>query len=117
MIPKVKNTVTNPNGSIDVFFVNEDLSPINIIPNQENNSGADASYMVKADEITLDLIMHHAVKKCQTILAKWIVPDSGISDKDCLTELLGVLDDQSLVKYMRTIEANLKDKDGKPLSI
>ena len=84
----------------------------------ENNSGADASYMVKAEEeITLDLIMHHTVKKCQTILAKWIVPDSGISDKDCLTELLGVLDDQSLVRYMRTIEANLKDKNGKPLSI
>jgi len=83
----------------------------------ENNSGADASYIVKADEITLDLIMHHTVKKCQNILAEWIVPDSGISDKDCLTELLGVLDDQSLVKYMRTIEANLKDKDGKPLSI
>lgn len=83
----------------------------------ENNSGADASYMVKADEITLDLIMHHTVKQCQNILAKWIVPDSGISDKDCLTDLLGVLDDQSLVRYMRTIEANLKDKDGKSLSI
>jgi len=83
-----------------------------------NNSGADASYRVKVEEIiTLDLIMHHTVKKCQAILAKWMVPDYGISDNDCLTELLGVLDDQSLIKYMGIIEANLKDKDGKPLSI
>lgn len=69
---------------------------------------------VSKKEITLDLIMYHTVKQCQTILAKWIVPDSGIRDKDCLTELLGLLDDQSLVRYMRTIEENLKDKNGKP---
>ena len=88
------------------------------LTDQENNSGADAGYMAKAgEEITLDLIMHHTVKKCQAILAKWIVPNSGINDSDCLVELLGVLDNQSLVKYMRTIEENLKDKDGKPLSI
>jgi len=87
------------------------------LTNNDSNSATVAGYMVKADEITLDLIMHHTVKKCQAILAKWIVPESGITDSDCLTELLGVLDDKSLIKYMETIEANLKDKDGKPLSI
>lgn len=29
--PEVKNTATNPNGSIDIFFKDEDLSPINLI--------------------------------------------------------------------------------------
>lgn len=66
------------------------------------------------EDVNIDLIatrMHYTVKKCQDILAKWIVPDSGISDKDCLTELLGVLDDQSLVRFMKSIY----EKYNKPL--
>ena len=45
-----------------------------------------------------------AIKSSQNILAKWIVPDSGISDNDCLTELLGILDDKGLVKYISELE-------------
>lgn len=41
-----------------------------------------------------------AIKRSQAILAEWIVPDSGIADHDCLVALLGVLDDQKLVKLL-----------------
>lgn len=44
------------------------------------------------------------IKKAQDALAKWIVPNSGITDSEVLGELLGILDSQELVKKMREIE-------------
>lgn len=67
------------------------------------------------ETVSIDVIavrMHYTVKQCQNILAKWIVPDSGISDKDCLTDLLGILDNQDLVRFMKKIE----EEYSKPLS-
>lgn len=41
--------------------------------------------------------------ECQNILAEYIIPDSGISDRDCIIRLLGVLDSQDLVKQINII--------------
>ena len=57
--------------------------------------------------ITIDLIMMDAVKHCQQIIGKWGDPESEITDAKCLRELQDVLDDRSLVKYIRDIELNL----------
>lgn len=46
------------------------------------------------------LIATEAVRKAQDILAEYIVPDSGITDVECVNRLLGVLDDQRLVAAM-----------------
>ena len=62
-------------------------------------------------ELTLDLIMLNAIKQCQGVLAEWIVPDSKTSDADCLNKLLGILDDKSLVIYIKTIEASINKTD------
>ena len=43
----------------------------------------------------------NVIRKCQDLLAEWIVPDSTISDHGILSRLLGVLDDSDLVKTMR----------------
>ena len=37
-------------------------------------------------------LAHKLVSDCQAVLAKWIVPNSGISDSQCLTQLLDLLD-------------------------
>lgn len=41
------------------------------------------------------------MRKAQNVLAKWIIPDSGMSDHEALNELLGILDDSALVKQMK----------------
>ena len=51
----------------------------------------------KADELTI------AISKCQKILAKYIEPESGISDRDAINDLLGVLDNKKLVILMRDL--------------
>lgn len=43
----------------------------------------------------------NAARQAQDILADYIVPDSGVSDFDCVNQLLGVLDRQDLVRTMR----------------
>lgn len=53
--------------------------------------------------------LFEAVKQSQEALAKWIVPDSGISDADVLNELLGILDNHELVKAMREFESENKN--------
>ncbi len=63
------------------------------------------------DTITIDLIMLNAIKQCQNLLAEWIVPDSKTNDADCLNKLLGILDDKSLVIYIKTIEASINKTD------
>jgi len=42
-----------------------------------------------------------AVRDSQKILAEYIVPNSGISDHNVISRLLGVLDSQDLVKHMK----------------
>lgn len=42
-----------------------------------------------------------AIEESQNIMAQWILPDSEISDAECLNKLLEVLDNQELVKFMR----------------
>lgn len=44
-----------------------------------------------------------ALSKCQDLLASYIIPDSGISDRDVINDLLGVLDDRRLVVLMKAI--------------
>lgn len=58
------------------------------------------------NELTPKLFV--TVKQSQEALAKWIVPDSGISDADVLNELLGILDNHELVKAMREFESEIK---------
>ena len=41
--------------------------------------------------------------RCQQVLAEYIVPDSGISEHECIKRLLGILDDQTLVKEIAEI--------------
>ena len=41
--------------------------------------------------------------KCQKILAEYIVPDSGITDHECINRLLEVLDNQDLVRQLNKI--------------
>jgi len=43
-----------------------------------------------------------AIERSQNLLAEYIVPNSGITDQQVISSLLGVLDDQNLVKQMRT---------------
>lgn len=47
------------------------------------------------------------ITDAQDVLAEYIVPDSGISDFDCVNRLLGVLDDQSNVRFVRNVQAAL----------
>lgn len=54
---------------------------------------------MKIDEKTFK-----AVRDSQKILAEYIVPDSGISDRDVISSLLGVLDDRELVKHTQRLE-------------
>ena len=51
------------------------------------------------------------VKMAQGALAKWIVPDSKITDKEVLTELLGILDSQILVKKMNEVETQIQKNE------
>ena len=44
---------------------------------------------------------YRAVEQAQDVLAEYIVPDSGISDTECVNSLLGILDHQDLVRAMR----------------
>lgn len=41
--------------------------------------------------------MEGALTSIQAILAEWIVPDSGISDHECLNRILAVTDDRDLL--------------------
>ncbi len=43
------------------------------------------------------------VTKCQNILAEYIVPDSGITDHECINKLLEILDNEKLVIEMRAV--------------
>lgn len=54
--------------------------------------------------------LFEAVEKAQAILAKWIVPDSDISDKTALEDLVGVLDNVQLVQKMRFVEPLKQEK-------
>jgi len=47
--------------------------------------------------------LYEIITKCQDILATWIVPDSNMTDKECLNNLLDLLDNEKLVKLLRTI--------------
>lgn len=44
-----------------------------------------------------------ATQKAQSVLAKWIVPESNLSDADCLAALLEILDTQELVVTQRAL--------------
>jgi hypothetical protein len=54
----------------------------------------------KIDRINAFKQLLAAVIKCQELLAVYIVPDSKITDEEVVNDLLGVLDDQSLVKLV-----------------
>lgn len=50
-----------------------------------------------------DKYLRGALTKAQAILANYIVPDSGVSDRDCINDLLGVLDHRDLIVAQRSI--------------
>ncbi|HKZ39952.1 MAG TPA: hypothetical protein VJ044_03270 [Candidatus Hodarchaeales archaeon] len=62
--------------------------------------------MPKSETPLIDLSpkLFITVKKAQDALARWIVPDSGITDAQVIHELLGILDNGELVKAMREVE-------------
>jgi len=41
--------------------------------------------------------------RCQNILADYITPETEMTAEQCINKLLGVLDDQELVRKMREI--------------
>ncbi len=58
------------------------------------------------------------ITAAQELLAKWIVPDSEISDSQVLIELLEILDDRELVSKMREIiPVNLIEEKKWPHSL
>ena len=65
------------------------------------------------EEITIDLIMLDTVKQCQKVLAEWNQPEQKMKDSECISQLLKILDNQSLSKYMETIEKSLIKKEKK----
>jgi len=58
------------------------------------------------------------ILKCQDILSKHVTPESGISADDCINELLEVLDNQELVRTLKSFgvlpkaSTGIKDKNG-----
>ena len=44
-----------------------------------------------------------AIILSQRVLAKYIIPDSGISEHECINQLLEILDDKELVKQLNRI--------------
>lgn len=55
---------------------------------------------------------YRAVEQAQDVLAEYIVPDSGISDTECVNRLLGILDHQDLVRAMRASPASPSPATG-----
>jgi hypothetical protein len=51
--PEVKKTVVNPNGSIDIFFNDEDLESINITPNESSVNVEAVSYKEPAEVLKI----------------------------------------------------------------
>lgn len=69
------------------------------------------AYGEKADEVMINAhlmaispVMFEAIRSCQNALSEWIVPDSGIKADDLINTLLGVLDDQALVRMLKALE-------------
>jgi hypothetical protein len=62
--------------------------------------------MKKLENYLIDFApkMFVAIKDSQQALAKWIIPDSGITDDEILSQLLELLDSQMLVKEMNEFE-------------
>ncbi len=48
-------------------------------------------------------ILVEAITKCQGLLAKYIVPHSGIRDREVISSLLGVLDHRDLVEKINEL--------------
>ena len=46
------------------------------------------------------------ITDAQDVLAEYIVPDSGVSDAECVNRLLGVLDNQDNVRFVRSTLAD-----------
>jgi hypothetical protein len=46
--------------------------------------------------------------ECQNILAEYVVPDSGISDLECINKLLAVLDHKDIVIGVNNVLGNTK---------
>ena len=91
--------VKNNNAPLDRSWIAEAKSShVNIgMPHDE--------WLANAKLIAMSPKLFDAVVKCQEVLAKYIVPDSKISDKDCITELLGILDDRTFVGELFSINS------------
>lgn len=50
-------------------------------------------------------LLFEAITKAQNALAEWIVPDSKMTDKEVLIELVGILDDKELVRTIHSFNA------------
>lgn len=55
---------------------------------------------------TLDSTPESVIRKAQDILAEYIVPDSGISDRECINRLLGLLDGSECRAALSRTEAD-----------
>ncbi len=53
-----------------------------------------------------------AIEDAQAVLAEYIIPDSGISDFDCVNRLLGILDNQDLVRKQRALSVSPQSQEG-----
>jgi len=62
--------------------------------------------LVRVDKTQLQSEIHkrntffRAIKSCQEICARYILPDSQLKAEDAMSELVGILDNKDLVKEM-----------------
>lgn len=64
---------------------------------------ADMLQSTEANVIHTADYMHNTVKRCISVLQSYLPPD-GISDKDAISELLGILDNAEIVKELKDAE-------------
>lgn len=43
------------------------------------------------------------IQRCQDILADYVLPDSGITENECINKLMEVLDNRELIVEMRKV--------------
>lgn len=55
-----------------------------------------------------------AIISCQKILANYILPNSGTTEKECINQLMEILDDRELVESINRALDSLKSSSPKP---
>lgn len=78
---------------------------IRVVDEENNDVAVVGNIAFEENKIIADLIsaapdMYEAITKCQSILADYILPDSKMTDHECINKLLGILDSANLIMKM-----------------